>query len=568
MVRSRVAALVAASCALPILVSAQVTRAEDGSELASPDTTQPSTAVIPSPEATPGTIDVIVTYKQGVDVEHELDDLGPVEVEHVFDSVLNGAAVTVTASDLAVLMGDPAVARVEGNSSVHTTEIPWGLDRIDQTNLPLSRTFGPRPNGSGVRAYVIDTGVSPHPEFGARLESGASIFPDGSGDCNGHGTHVAGTIAGSTVGVAPGATIVPVRVLGCNGTGSVGDTISGLIWAVDDMAGHPGQLGVINLSLGGSLNRSLNDAVEAAVDSGMTVVVAAGNSRQDACNTSPASAASAITVAASAIDDSRASFSNHGSCVDIFAPGVDITSTWPGGEYATLSGTSMASPHVAGAVAILASQQPGATPASLTVQILGSATSGVVKGITRTTTTVNKLVCVAPVSSMSLATVDLPVAMVGSALNVSLSPVGSSGPHRWRVIGGRLPEGVTLSSDGTLSGMSRRAGTAVFSIALSNNSCQSVTQQLTLRVVAALTLSTQRVGEGRVGSPYSATLSASGGIGGYTWELIAGALPRGLTLSSSGQITGTPDSRVTASFTIRLRSGNFVVSKNVAVRIR
>jgi subtilisin family serine protease len=534
---------------------------------ASVDTAQPpassSTTVAPVPEAT---VDVIVTYKRGVNVEHELQDVDPVVVEEVFEKVLNGAAVTVTTSDLAELKRDPAVARVELDTPVRALEYSWGLDRIDQPSLPLSGTYGPRPSGSGVRVYVIDSGVSAHSEFGGRLVSGFSTLDASTNDCEGHGTHVAGTIAGSTVGVAPGATIVPVRVLDCSGAGYVSHTIAGINWVVNDLNARPGVRGVINLSLGGPYNASLNEAVNNAVRLGVAVVVAAGNDDIDACSTSPASAASAITVAATERDDSRASFSNYGSCVDIFAPGAGIRSAWYRGGYANMSGTSMASPHVAGAVAVLAGQQPGATSASLTSQILSNATTGVVRDTSGSKISVNKLLWVAPEPVVAMSLASPPVVMAKTSFSLPLTVTGGSGPYRWSVVG-RPPRGITLSPSGVLSGSLRSASAIVFTVTVVDSAGRSITQALTLNAVAPLSVSTRNMPKASVNSPFSANLAANGGSGPRTWSL-SGALPPGLSMSPNGTISGIPTAGGRYSFSVVVTDAiGFTASKGYSITV-
>jgi hypothetical protein len=264
---------------------------------------------------------------------------------------------------------------------VSRTAASWGLDRIDQAALPLNGTISTSQNGSGVTAYVIDTGVRPdHADFGGRVTSGFTSITDGNGadDCNGHGTHVAGTVAGTAYGVAPAATIVPVRVLSCSGSGSTSGVIAGIDWAVrHHQAGTPA---VANMSLGGGYSAALNAAVAAGVADGITFAVAAGNSDADACNASPASEPSALTVGSTTSSDARSSFSNWGSCLDVFAPGSGIRSAYHTSPTATatLSGTSMAAPHVAGAAALLLAATPSATPSGVSTAMVQGATRGVV----------------------------------------------------------------------------------------------------------------------------------------------------------------------------------------------
>jgi len=259
----------------------------------------------------------------------------------------------------------------------------WGLDRTDQRALPLNGSYSYATTGGGVDAYIVDTGVlSTHTEFTGRIRAGfAATGLTGTEDCNGHGTHVAGTVAGTTYGIAPGATVIPVRVLDCNGSGTLSGVIAGIDWAIQDHTTTPA---VLNMSLGGGLSGILDAAVQRAVDDGITVVVAAGNSgataQPDACAYSPAAAPNAITVGSTTTTDTRSSFSNFGDCVDVFAPGSAIKSAWHTGTTATstISGTSMASPHVAGVAARILSANPTFTPAQVAGVIRTTATTNVV----------------------------------------------------------------------------------------------------------------------------------------------------------------------------------------------
>jgi len=306
--------------------------------------------------------DYIVTFSKGAVVPNEIKNVNGRDVtpKFIYSNVLNGFAGFLTGDQVCNLKKRGNVLDVEADQimSIEATQdnATWGLDRIDQSNLPLNKKYDYVSDGTKVLAYVIDTGIlENHSEFTDRNLPGFSAIGASSNttDCNGHGTHVAGTIGGTTYGVAQNVSLVPVKVLDCNGSGSTIGVIAGLEWVTKQTA----RPAVANMSLGGRASTALDSAVSALVASGVTVVVAAGNSRADACKSSPARVPSAITVAASDQNDVFASFSNYGSCVDIIAPGVNITSAWWTGTTATatISGTSMASPHVAGVVARLLS---------------------------------------------------------------------------------------------------------------------------------------------------------------------------------------------------------------------
>jgi len=299
-------------------------------------------------------------------------------IKHVYQNAINGFAAEMSEEDAQKLSEDFRVKFVEEDAVMTAdatqTNPPWGLDRIDQRNLPLSASYTYNFTGSGVRVYVIDTGIrTTHTQFGGRASNVFDAFGGSGADCNGHGTHVSGTVGGSTYGVAKSSLLRGVRVLDCNGSGATSGVIAGVDWV---RVNHINPA-VANMSLGGGVSTALDTAVNNLANSGVPIAVAAGNSNANACNSSPARAANAITVGSTTTTDARSSFSNFGTCLDLFAPGSGILSAWFSSNTATatLSGTSMASPHVAGVAALYKQANPNASSTTVRDAIVNNATT-------------------------------------------------------------------------------------------------------------------------------------------------------------------------------------------------
>ncbi|WP_447004500.1 S8 family peptidase [Saccharothrix isguenensis] len=328
---------------------------------------------------------IVVLHDVSASSVDALSDKYEAKVRHRYSSALRGFSATMTEAQARKLAADPSVSYVQqdGEVTISGTQAPtpsWGLDRVDQAALPLDNSYTYPNEGEGVTAYIIDTGIRlSHTDFGGRAVSGRDTVDNDNdaSDCNGHGTHVAGTVGGGAHGVAKKAKLVGVRVLNCAGSGTYAGVIAGIDWVTANAV----KPAVANMSLGGGADATVDQAVRNSIASGVTYGLAAGNDNgANACNTTPARTLEAITVGSTTNTDARSSFSNIGTCLDIFAPGSSITSAWHTNDTATntISGTSMATPHVVGAAAVYLAANPTATPQQVRDALVNGATNGVV----------------------------------------------------------------------------------------------------------------------------------------------------------------------------------------------
>ncbi|MGC4788574.1 S8 family peptidase [Micromonospora sp. DT178] len=474
-------------------------------------------------------------------------------VARTYGAALRGFEVRVDARAAARIAADPAVAYVEQNHTVsisgtQTNPPSWGLDRIDQRALPLNSSYTYPNTASNVHAYIIDTGIRfSHSDFGGRAVSGYDAVDGGSADdCNGHGTHVAGTVGGSAYGVAKGVQLVGVRVLNCQGSG----TNAGVIGGVDWVTANAVKPAVANMSLGGGANASLDTAVRNSINSGVSYGLAAGNdSGANACNTSPARTAEGITVGSTTNTDARSSFSNIGTCVDIFAPGSSITSAWHTNDTSTntISGTSMATPHVVGAAALVASANPAWTPQQVRDYLVNNATSNVVGN--PGTGSPNKLLYVVN-GDTPPPTDDFSVSV--SPTSGSTAPGGSVTATVGTATTNGSAQSVSLSASGLPSG-----ATASFSPA-------TVTSGGSSTLTVSTSASTQP-------GTYSVTVTGTAASGSRTatYSLTVTGTGGGSCSGTNGTDVAIPDTGVTASSSIVISgcARNASSASTVAVNI-
>ncbi|MBB5802377.1 subtilisin family serine protease [Saccharothrix ecbatanensis] len=408
------------------------------------------------------------------------------KVDFTYRHALKGFAGTLSERAARRLAAEPGVAYVQQNGTVQATGTQpnppsWGLDRIDQRNLPLDSTYTYPNDGTGVTAYIIDTGIrTTHSDFGGRASWGTNTVDTNNTDCNGHGTHVAGTVGGTAHGVAKGVRLIAVKVLNCQGSGSFAGVAAGIDWVTGHHTSGPA---VANMSLGGQGSDTTGEnAVRNSIADGVTYAIASGNSNANACNFTPARVAEAITVNASTNTDARASFSNWGTCTDIFAPGQNITSAWMTNDTATntISGTSMAAPHVAGGAAVLLGATPSLTPAQVANAMVANSTLD--KITSPGTGSPNRLLYVntgdpGP-GNPSVTPPGNQTGTVGTATSLQLKASGGAPPYTWSATG--LPPGLTLAaSTGLISGTPTTAGAYTVTVTATDTASKSASTTFT-----------------------------------------------------------------------------------------
>ena len=511
--------------------------------------------------ASPERSTYLVTFVDGTNARAEAAQLRAqnYSVSFVYENLFPGVAVELPAAAAQALARNPRVALIEpdGIATISDTQTgaTWGLDRVDQRALPLDTTFTyPSSAGTGVSAYILDTGIlGGHQEFTGRMKPGYTAINDGRGttDCNGHGTHVAGTVGGTVYGVAKKVNLVPVRVLDCAGSGTWSGVVAGMDW----VAANHTKPAVANMSLGGGASSTVDAAVQRMVDAGVTVAVAAGNENQNACNVSPARATNAITVGSTTSSDARSSFSNFGSCVDIFAPGSSITSAWHTSTSATntIGGTSMASPHVAGVAALILSGTT-LTPAAVTSQLVNAATTGVVTSAG--TDSPNRLLYSqtgpAQPQALAITTTSLPNATVNTAYTATLQATGGTSPYTWSATG--LPDGLILAADGTITGTPTATGSFTLVVTATDAVPNSVTANVSLTVAAPKVL------PGAFGktSPVNGATGISRSAAVLRWATSANATSYRVCLSTSSACNTWYGPYTTTSITFSRLSGRTV----------
>ncbi|MFJ4098566.1 S8 family peptidase [Amycolatopsis japonica] len=446
------------------------------------------------------------------------------KIKHTYTATVRGFAAEIGQDQARRLAADPSVAYVEQDQVVRATgDQPnppsWGLDRVDQRDLPLDKNYHYDTTASNVTAYIIDTGVrTSHQDFGGRAKWGTNTSGDGNNtDCNGHGTHVAGSIGGTSYGLAKGASLVAVKVLSCDGTGSNSGVIAGIDWVAKNAA----KPAVANMSLGGGANTGTDDAVRRGIAAGVTFAVAAGNANVDACTTSPARTPEAITVGATMSNDERPTNwsggqgSNYGRCLDIFAPGDKITSSWNTNDSATntISGTSMATPHVAGAAALYVSANPAATPQQVRDALVNGGTPG--KVVNPGSGSPNVLLFTAS-ATPGTPTVTNPGnrnGVIGKAENVQLSVYGGTSPYTWSATG--LPAGLSIgSSTGLIAGTPTAEGVSSVKVTATDSAGKKGEATFTWTITATPPPSCSATNDDGTTIPDRGTVSSSVTISG------------------------------------------------------